>query len=292
MASEQRTIGGEATPGNGQDEPEAPAPGEADGAPPAAPRAPAPTPAAAAAPARAPAIPAQRAGVAPPYAPTPRIGIPTQAVPSSAPAPGRAPEEAGEGRASDSSPPPESGAPDDKKASRERKNRFEALLPGIIRRGLERSIEAGLNTFEKSLETGRETTGAVREALNEVKAPRDVANAVGKALSEAKLPRELASAVLGQLDDTKNDVLRILAREFREFLDSTDVSGALKEALTSLSFEVRTEIRFIPNEAGEGVKADVRARSRIKRNNPPPPRERRRRSVKKQEEEEEESGED
>jgi hypothetical protein len=207
------------------------------------------------------------------HAATPRAGIPTGAAQA-------------EGEVSDSSPPRDStppDAPDDRKGSRERKNRFEALLPGIIRRGLERSIEAGLNTFEKSLETGRETTGAVREVLNEVKAPRDVANAVGKALSEAKLPRELASAVLGQLDDTKNDVLRILAREFREFLDSTDVSGALKEALTSLSFEVRTEIRFIPNDAGEGVKADVRARSRIKRN--APPRERRRRVRKREAEE-------
>jgi hypothetical protein len=282
MASEQRTIGGEGAPDSEKGDAAAQSAGEAE-----APKPVAPTTSTAAA--GGPGAAAQR-GIAPPYAPTPRIGIPTQAVPSTPPSPAGSADEASEGRTSDSSPPPEGG--DDRKASRERKNRFEALLPGVIRRGIERSIEAGLNTFEKSLETGRETTGAVREVLNEVKAPRDVANAVGKAFSEAKLPRELASAVLGQLDETKNDVLRILAREFREFLDSTDVSGALKEALTSLSFEVRTEIRFIPNEAGEGVKADVRARSRIKRN-PPPPRERRRRTVKKKEaEDEEESGED
>jgi hypothetical protein len=262
MGSEQRTISSEATTSGEPDEATAAPDGEVGGAEPAAAR------------------------PAPGHAPTPGAGIP--AVPAS----GAEGEVGGESGRSDSSPPPDSSPPDDKKGtSRDRRNRFEALLPGIIRRGLERSIEAGLNTFEKSLETGRETTGAVREVLNEVKAPRDVANAVGKALSEAKLPRELASAVLGQLDDTKNDVLRILAREFREFLDSTDVSGALKEALTSLSFEVRTEIRFIPNEAGEGVKADVRARSRIKRNAPPPPRERRRRGVKKREADEDEDDE-
>src|SRR5690606_32951945 len=124
---------------------------------------------------------------------------------------------------------------------------------------------AGLSTFEKSLETASETTDAVREVFSEVRLPRDVASAVGKALQEAKLPRELASAFFNQLDETKNDVLRIVAKEVRDFLDATDLANEIKAALTSLSFEIRTEIRFIPNEAGTGVRPDVRARSRVKR---------------------------
>jgi hypothetical protein len=160
--------------------------------------------------------------------------------------------------------PPSEEKPAAEKTKQERRTRFDGL-PSILRRGLEKGIEAGIHTIERSLETGRETTDAVRERLNEVKVPRDVAGAVREKLSEAKLPRELASAVLSQLDETKNDVLRILAREFREFLEATDLATELKNALTSLSFEVKTEIRFIPNDAGSGVKADVRARSRIKR---------------------------
>jgi hypothetical protein len=206
-----------------------------------------------------PGEPEQTAAPAPEAASTPLPAESPASAPSGEPAEARSEEK-----------PRESETPPDPRAEKgkERKNRFEALLPGMIRRGIERGIEAGLTTFEKSLETGRETTGAVREAFSEVKAPRDVANAVGKAISEAKLPRELASAVFNQIDDTKNDVLRIIAREFREFLEATDLATELKAALTSLSFEVKTEIRFIPNEAGEGVKADVRARSRIKRNAP------------------------
>jgi hypothetical protein len=147
---------------------------------------------------------------------------------------------------------------------RERR-RFESKLPGLIRRGIEKGIEAGLSTFEKSLETGRETTETVREVFSEVRLPRDVASAVGKALQEAKLPREIASAVFTQIDETKNDVLRIVAKEVRDFLEATDLASEIKAALTSLSFEVRTEIRFIPNDAGTGVKPDVRARGRLKR---------------------------
>ena len=213
----------------------------------------------------------QPATATPEAAPTPPSEAPANASPE--PAEARGEDKPKEG---DSERPPDGRG----EKGKERKNRFEALLPGMIRRGIERSIEAGLTTFEKSLETGRETTGAVREVLSEVKAPRDVANAVGKALSEAKLPRELASAVFNQIDDTKNDVLRIIAREFREFLEATDLAHELKAALTSLSFEVKTEIRFIPNDAGEGVKADVRARSRIKRT-PPGERPRRRNRTRK-----------
>ncbi len=160
-------------------------------------------------------------------------------------------------------PPPAPSAP----AQPERR-RFESKLPGLIRRGIEKGIEAGLNTFEKSIETGRETTDAVREVFSEVKMPRDVASAVGKALQEAKLPREIAGAVFSQIDETKNDVLRIVAKEVRDFLDATDLASEIKSALTSLSFEVRTEIRFIPNEAGSGVRPEVKARTRVKRAEP------------------------
>jgi hypothetical protein len=158
-----------------------------------------------------------------------------------------------------------------------RRGRFESILPGLIRRGIEKGIEAGLNTLDRSIETGRETTDAVREVFSEVRTPRNVANAVGRALQEARLPREIASAVFNQFDETKNDVLRIVAREVRDFLDATDIASELKAALTSLSFEVRTEVRFIPNEAGTGVRPDVRARTRIKRGQRDSRRERNRR---------------
>lgn len=156
-----------------------------------------------------------------------------------------------------SEPPPEGREP--------RRSRFENILPGLIRRGIEKGIEAGMHTLERSVETGRGTTDAVRGVFSEVKLPRDVANAVGRALTEAKLPRELAGAIFSQLDETKNDVLRIVAGEVRDFLEATDLAGEIKNALTSLSFEIRTEVRFIPNDAGTGVKPEVRARSRIKR---------------------------
>jgi hypothetical protein len=175
------------------------------------------------------------------------------------------PEAAPDEGARDSSVPPASERPSQPPGEGPRRGRFENILPGLIRRGIEKGIEAGLHTIERSVETGRGTTDAVRGLLDEVKLPRDVANAVGRALTEAKLPRDIASAVFNQFDETKNDVLRIVAGEVRDFLEATDLAGEIKAALTSLSFEIRTEVRFIPNDAGTGVKPEVRARSRIKR---------------------------
>ena len=110
-------------------------------------------------------------------------------MPSERPAPDEATERdsdatetapaSGETRDTPSSVPPGNDDPAAPKESKRR--RFESRLPGLIRRGIEKSIEAGLSTFEKSIETGRETTETVREVFSDVKIP-DIANAVGKAL--------------------------------------------------------------------------------------------------------------
>ena len=86
------------------------------------------------------------------------------------------------------------------------------------------------------------------------------------------LPKEIASYLFSQIDETKNALVRVVAREVREFLDATDVATELQRALTSLSFEIKTEVRFIPNEAG-GVRPSVRAKAapKVKRRKSEPP---------------------
>lgn len=133
-----------------------------------------------------------------------------------------------EGRPSE--PPP--GEDEDE---HRRRRRLERLLRETLRRGLERGMEAGLGTISRSGEALRGITGG-------------------------ELPRELVNYVFSQVDDTKNALVRVVAREVRDFLEATDIATELQKALTSLSFEVKTEIRFVPNEAG-GVRPSVRTRS-------------------------------
>lgn len=83
-------------------------------------------------------------------------------------------------------------------------------------------------------------------------------------LAERKLPREVINFILGQVDNTKREFLRIASNEVRLFLESVDLGGELAKILTTLSFEVRMEVRFIPNE--HALKPSARGRMRLKRN--------------------------
>src|SRR5690554_36087 len=66
-------------------------------------------------------------------------------------------------------------------------------------------------------------------------------------VADKKLPKEAVGYLIGQADATKREFMRIVSREIREFLETMDFGGELTKILTSISFEIRTEVRFIPN---------------------------------------------
>jgi hypothetical protein len=82
---------------------------------------------------------------------------------------------------------------------------------------------------------------------------------IRKLAADFHLPKDVAAFLIQQAATSKDELFRVLAKELRGFLDSLNVSGELQKLLTSLSFEIKTEIRFIPNdEAMGGVKPDVK----------------------------------
>ena len=81
-------------------------------------------------------------------------------------------------------------------------------------------------------------------------------------VKERELPREAVGFLLGQVDSTKREVLRIVSREVRLFLQNVDLGGELTKILTSVSFEIRTEVRFIPNDASFDPEVNNRVRMR------------------------------
>ncbi len=144
--------------------------------------------------------------------------------------------------------PPE-GEPDPER----RRRRLERMLPDILKRAIEKGLETGIGTLSNRGE-------ALRDLLGD---------------NVKHVPKELVGYVFSQVDETKNAIVRVVAGEVRDFLSATDLAAELQKALTSLSFEIRTEIRFIPNEAG-GVKPEVKAevepkhgRGKKKRSAPP-----------------------
>ena len=146
-----------------------------------------------------------------------------------------------------SDPPPES---EPGRAEDRERRRLERILPMLIKRVLETG-------FEKLAE-----------------APENARNLV----QEMRLPKEILSLLLSQLDETKNGLYRVVARETRDFLEHTNLAEEVARVLTTLSFEVKTEVRFIPNDSRLGATPDVRSRVRVKkaeadRKTAPPPSE-------------------
>jgi len=121
------------------------------------------------------------------------------------------------------------------------KGRLEQLIPDIVRRTFYAGLGAVFTTEE----------------------------GIRKIASEFHLPKDVANYLIQTAASSKDEIFRIFAKEVRAFLQSANLSEEIQKVLTSLSFEIRTEIRFIPNdEAVGGVKPDIKVgQMSIKRNN-------------------------
>jgi hypothetical protein len=116
------------------------------------------------------------------------------------------------------------------------RERLEKLLPDVVRR----AINAGTTAFS-STEDG-----------------------IRRLVSEFNLPRDVAAYLVMQASASKDEVLRIIGSELRHFLETVNLSGELQKLLTSLSFEIKTEIRFIPNSESV-VKPSIKNKVAVKR---------------------------
>lgn len=149
-------------------------------------------------------------------------------------------------RPSNSSPPssgapPSGGAPEDPAAPEDDaglRRRLEQFIPDIVRR----TILGGIGAVFASEE------------------------GIRKIASEVSLPKDVVNFLLQQAGNSKDEVLRVIAKEVRGFLESANLSREMAKLLTQLSLEVKTEVRFIPNdEAVGGVKPDMKQSMSLKR---------------------------
>jgi hypothetical protein len=135
--------------------------------------------------------------------------------------------------------------------SEDRRRRLESVIPELIKR----AVEIGVEKAAEAPDNLKEFVGGI------------------------KLPREVAGYVFAQVEETKNGLFRVVAKEIRDFLEQTNVGAEMQKILTTVQFEINTTIRFKPNdgaslaEDGEPqplpkpeVKSDVRV---IKRDDRP-----------------------
>ncbi len=124
--------------------------------------------------------------------------------------------------------------------------------------------------FKRAVELGVEKA---------VEAPDNLKELIGG----MKVPREVANLLLSQVEETKNGLFRVVAKEVRDFLEHANLGTEMQKMLTTVQFEINTTIRFKPNDeksgssnehAGKLLKPEVKADVQMKRDERP--RERRR----------------
>ncbi|HEX5061888.1 MAG TPA: hypothetical protein VFV99_21115 [Kofleriaceae bacterium] len=143
--------------------------------------------------------------------------------------------------------PPEPREPRD---AREPRDPREDKLNETIRQRLEHLVpELVKKTFAAGMGAVFSTEEGIRKIAREVSLP----DVVGYVASSA--------------DGAKDKVFEIVARETRDFLANLNLTEEIAKILTTLSFEIKTEIRFIPNsERITGAEPDVKASVKLKRN--------------------------
>ncbi len=125
----------------------------------------------------------------------------------------------------------------------------EKELPETIRRKLESLVP---ELVKKTFAAGMGAVFSTEEGIRK--------------LAKESLP-DMAGYLAEKGDGAKDRVFEIIARETREFLGSLNLTDEIAKILTTLSFEIKTEIRFIPNsERLMGSEPDVKASVRLKRN--------------------------
>lgn len=78
--------------------------------------------------------------------------------------------------------------------------------------------------------------------------------AVRQVLGDLKLPREALHYTFSQLDETKNGVYRIVAKELHDLFERTNIAEEVAKALSLLSLEVKMEVRFKPTSVAMQTK--------------------------------------
>jgi hypothetical protein len=135
----------------------------------------------------------------------------------------------------------------------ERRRRLDSVIPELIKRAVELGVEKA------------------------AEAPDNLKEFVGG----MKLPREAAHYLLSQVEETKNGLFRVVAKEIRDFLEHTNLANEMQKMLTTVQFEVNTTIRFKPNEGGASPedgqrlpKPEVKTDVQVKRDERPKERRR------------------
>lgn len=69
-------------------------------------------------------------------------------------------------------------------------------------------------------------------------------------VSDLKLPSNVVQSLTQQADATKKELFRFVGQEIRSFMEQSNLSQEFLKALTGLTVDIHTTVRFVANEEG------------------------------------------
>lgn len=126
----------------------------------------------------------------------------------------------------------------------------EAMVPGVVRKLIAREglSEEFLGRLLAELPRGKPYVS-----------PLDKEPEVAESADEGEPKRPRRAGLRGELQ-------KVVAQELRAFLETVDLSGEVQKILGAMSLEVRTQIRFVPNDAK--LKPEVKHKVQVRRSEP------------------------
>lgn len=85
-----------------------------------------------------------------------------------------------------------------------------------------------------------------------------------QAIVNSKMAKDAVGYAVRTLDSLKDEVVALAGRQMNDFLERVDLGKEIQKILTTLSLEIRAEVRFIPNDK-RVVKPDVKSKMSIKK---------------------------
>ena len=146
---------------------------------------------------------------------------------------------------------------------------LDSLLPSLVKR----AIAQGVDVLADETLREKVVNEVVRKAVTKGSEVVDVTEeSLRRLVSELPASKEVADRIIGRADEYKGELFRLLQGELKTFLDRLDLGQELQKALSSMTLEMKTEIRFVPRSeeialrsAEEPASASVKKKSTRKR---------------------------
>lgn len=89
---------------------------------------------------------------------------------------------------------------------------------------------------------------------------------IRKLAKDVSLPKDVTKYLVSQAQTTRDELFRIVAREIRTFLDSINLGAELTKILTSLTWEIKMQVRLLPSDKPGLIRPDVKSDVKVIKN--------------------------